>query len=338
MITYKERLSNIELLRIVSMIMIVLHHVLVHGINDSSSHALQILDIFFIFGVNLFVLISGYFTIKLSWKSFFSLMWIIAFYKIIHLCADTFVFNINHQWWEWIVKPLSAPVSGGGWFVDIYILLMIISPLINILLANLNEKEYKCGLFAILILDCGYGWLLSMHFDAYGYSLFHFVVLYYLGYGVHHFYLLDKCNHFVALLSSLLVTVVLSLFAMRYKIPVSLSSYSCPLVIFSSICIFKLFERLRLENNVLVNTFASSMFAVYLIHDAGYVSIIFYEHINRWYLQFNTDVFFIRVFAAIISLFVFAFCLDVIRKMLSPYVIDFSICCQKVLRKLDWFS
>lgn len=332
--TYRERLSNIELLRIVSMVMIVVHHVLVHGINDSSNHILQFLDSFFIYGVNIFVLISGYFTIKLSWKSFFSLMWVIAFYKIFHLCADAFVFNINHQLWEWIIKPFSAPVSGGGWFVDIYILLMIVSPLINILLANLNEKEYKRGLFAILILDCGYGWLLNMHFDAYGYSLFHFVVLYYLGYGVHYFKILDKCNHFAALLCSISVTIIMSLFALSIKIPVSLSSYCCPLVMFSSICIFKLFESLKIKNNVLVNTFASSMFAVYLIHDAGNVSKYFYKLINNWYLHFDLSGFVIRVFFAIISLFVFSVCLDAIRKMLSSYVIEFSIFCQKVLKRV----
>lgn len=330
---YKDRLSNIELLRIVSMLMIVVHHVIVHGINDGTNPVFQITDVFFIFGVNLFVLISGYFTIKLSWKSFISLMWIVAFYKIFHLCADTFVFNLNHRWWEWLAKPLSAPVSGGGWFVDIYILLMLISPLINILLVNLNDKEYRYGLFTILILDCGYSWLLNLHFDAYGYSLFHFVVLYYLGYGVHHFKVLERCNHFSALICSLAVTIALSLFASNYKIPICLSSYNCPLVVFSSICILALFVDLKIKNNVVINKMASSMFAIYLIHDAGNVSKYFYKLINNWYLQFDLSVFVIYVFSTIISLFGFAICVDVIRKILAPYVVDFFINCKNVLIK-----
>ena len=63
-------------------------------------------------------------------------MWIIVFYKLFHLIVDTTCLGIHHAWWEWIAKPLSGPVSGGGWFVDIYILLMLVSPMLNKLLSG----------------------------------------------------------------------------------------------------------------------------------------------------------------------------------------------------------
>lgn len=129
-----QRKSNIELLRIIAMVMIVIYHVIIHGIAPTeilSKTTLPILYTPVIFGVNLFILISGYFSIKLSWKSFLSLMWIIAFYKLFHLCIDTFILQIEHTIFEWIVKPFSGPISGGGWFIDIYVLLMLTTPLLR---------------------------------------------------------------------------------------------------------------------------------------------------------------------------------------------------------------
>jgi len=69
-----QRQSNIELLRIISILMIVIHHVLVHGIyNAVNNSTLHFIDSFVIYGVNIFLLISGYFTINLKWKSVINL-------------------------------------------------------------------------------------------------------------------------------------------------------------------------------------------------------------------------------------------------------------------------
>ena len=70
---HKLRNSNIELLRIVAMLFIISHHFLVHGMNiwqDSSWDNLTLLslDSLFFIGVNVFVLISGYYTIRFDWK------------------------------------------------------------------------------------------------------------------------------------------------------------------------------------------------------------------------------------------------------------------------------
>ena len=89
------------------------------------------------------MLISGYFGIRLTWKSFFNFMWIFAFYKICHLFIDTVIFGVNHTIYEWLLKPISGVVSGGGWFVDVYILLMLVSPLLNRLLVVVKDiHEY----------------------------------------------------------------------------------------------------------------------------------------------------------------------------------------------------
>ena len=71
----KKRSSNIELLRIVSMLLIVSYHVILHLDIDTSTISIipnRILINLFMFngkfGVNLFMLISGYFLIHTKFK------------------------------------------------------------------------------------------------------------------------------------------------------------------------------------------------------------------------------------------------------------------------------
>ena len=76
----KERDSNIELLRIVCMMFIVVHHSLLglysvpfvlegQGECDVLSGSALILNGFCYIGVNVFILISGYYGIKFKWRA-----------------------------------------------------------------------------------------------------------------------------------------------------------------------------------------------------------------------------------------------------------------------------
>ena len=318
------RSSNFELLRIAAMVMIVMHHVIVHGIYPQLGEAstpvtLQVMDSLLIYGVNLFVMISGYFLIKLSWRSYINLMWIIAFYKLFHLCADTFVLGIGHPWYEWMAKPLSGPVSGGGWFVDIYVLLMLVSPLLNKLLQSVQKKEYYGGLLILVLLDIGYAHLLKMHFDASGYSLLHFITLYVIGYGVRHYQSVSWKTAGMLLLVSIALTSILSVLPM--KLPFIMSGYNNPLVMLSSCCIFILFATIRMKPNRIVNGIAASVFPVYLIHDGGNVGKLFYASIGALWKGNAPCIFVLQVLVLIVALFLVTIMLDQIRKYLAPYIV-----------------
>lgn len=74
-----------ELLRIVAMSMIIIGHFMVHAIfrdiPDSRVH--HFLTPFFICGVNLFFLLSGYFKIRLSLSSIFRLIVLIISFRLV---------------------------------------------------------------------------------------------------------------------------------------------------------------------------------------------------------------------------------------------------------------
>lgn len=93
----KTRASNIELLRLVSMAFIVLHHFIFHGLGQyrylafgetpllsgGAYSAALIADSFLIAGVNVFILISGYFSIKFSAKGFVKLFCMCSFFTLL---------------------------------------------------------------------------------------------------------------------------------------------------------------------------------------------------------------------------------------------------------------
>lgn len=333
------RSSNIELLRIVAMLMIVVHHIIVHGILPTIIEGVEmhtvmtLVDSLVIYGVNLFVLISGYFLIKLSWRSFLNLMWIVAFYKLFHLCADTFILGIAHPWYEWILKPLSGPVSGGGWFVDIYILLMLVSPLLNRILRDIEKTDYLSYIGILLLLDVGYSAILGLHFDHYGYSLLHFITLYVIGYGIRYYLSIRTKTILSILIISLAISILLTVIPVQ--IPIRMGGYNNPLVMLSSCCIFFLFTKIRMRQNTIINFIAASMFPVYLIHDGGNVGQAFYSLVGKWWNETNDYLFFGKVLILILFLFMITICVDQLRKWLMPFIVQPIVqLCQAITNRI----
>ena len=75
----KERQSNYELMRIVSMFLIVIYHILIHGnVFDNTEGGLHFIFAFLIcitlVHVNSFILVTGYFNYNkdFKWNKFFS--------------------------------------------------------------------------------------------------------------------------------------------------------------------------------------------------------------------------------------------------------------------------
>lgn len=93
----QQRDSNIELLRIIVMGMIVLHHFIFHGLgvyrdlrfgepavmNARDTNCALVVEGFLICAVNVFVLISGWFSIKFKAASFVKLFAICSFFAVL---------------------------------------------------------------------------------------------------------------------------------------------------------------------------------------------------------------------------------------------------------------
>lgn len=270
------RKSNIELLRIVAMLMVLVLHTrydgilsVYGGIVDASHISKFLFEAVSIIGVNLFVLISGYFGIKLKKVSVLNLLFQIYWFALIGFIGCCLLAGSIHVGAKQYMKLIFA-LSHNVWFVPCYFILMLISPMLNCFIEDKTIKQlaiYTSVLYVITYLwntvfQCIQG------FDGYGWGFF--IILYLIGAIINKWEEIHKVNRVGCLVGYIVCTIaIVTIGLIQNYIPVGQSllwAYNCPLVLCSSICLFLFFISLDIKNNIVINTLASSSFAVLLFH------------------------------------------------------------------------
>lgn len=319
------RNSSFELLRIVAMLMIVIHHFILHGICRNvmpDSIGLLVANQSVIYGVNLFLFITAYWGIKLKWKSFLGLLFICSFYKIIHLCIDIGIFDTPHAWYEWIAKPLMVFSHPGGWFVNVYIYLLLLSPLLNAAIHQMSKKQYHKVLVLLTILEIYSGYIWGQSVSNMGHDLFHFAYIYLLGRYIALYPITFRPTKIIILIGYALTTIfpVLLYYYFNTLPPFKqILAYNSPFVIVGAWLIFAFFQQLHLQSDV-INRVAASMLPVYLLHDAP-TSILpnfIYNEVHTAYIQNFIGGKIILIF---VGLFICVILIDSIRLWLGEKIV-----------------
>lgn len=126
-----NRSANFELLRVIAISMILILHFFVHGgIMEAYPYTKTLLPLM-ILGVPLFILLSGYFRIKLQWKSFIRLSVTLMVFNIVNIAASHFIIGVNVKTMSALSGIISPLTHSPYWFITTYCGLFIISPIIN---------------------------------------------------------------------------------------------------------------------------------------------------------------------------------------------------------------
>lgn len=325
------------------MMFIVLHHFIVHGfqLDKLNGHSYSIFPVqnaayannllignsFFIIGVNLFILISGYYSIKLRPRSILNLIFICVFYDYFQLfAADIYHTHQLSMHWE----PLTGLFTRSGWFITCYMALMILSPGINMAFTHFSQKEKIYGFAGLILLNFWFGYYMdSKLINEAGYSLMQFIFIYYTGRMIREFEHRLTYRNVYNLLIYLLLTAVLSVVVIRqlqfkdYKTMWQLFHYDNPLIVLSAIFLFLTFRGISFRCRA-VNWYASSILAVYLIHESPFVSKKLYSHLFRTirssgHFSIDTISVFLWLFIAIM---LGAVLIDKIRKLLTDPLVE----------------
>ncbi|MDE6100907.1 MAG: acyltransferase [Paramuribaculum sp.] len=268
------RLSNIELLRIVSMSAVILVHLdgAALGLPSPSGPASVsgpdiwklIVESLTIVGVNCFTLISGYFGIKASVNGLLRLTATCIFYSVglYTLAAATGIVEWSSATWleSWMVYTHTDL-----WYVPAYMLLYLVSPFLNAAISSMSDKQLTLwtALFTAANIWCGWVWNAS--FNPTGYTPVQLIMIYLIGRWLSR----RLAGHsprsawppFAFYLLSAGMTFAMSL----YMESVKAFAYNAPWVIASSVALFIVFARLKLQS-AHVNSLAKGAFAAYLIH------------------------------------------------------------------------
>lgn len=316
-----NRQSNFELLRIFSMYIIIIHHFCIHGIythwntnvtllNHINNVLLQILNLGGKIGVDIFILITGFFMIDSKFKlnSFLKVFLTTLFYSVLFvIIALVFGLDIPVKHLIQILFPLD---KNSYWFIASYLVLYLFIPFINVLLNNISKKQFKYLISLSLVL-----W--SILITEYSFLCW-FFTLYAIGGFI------KKCNPPPEKLniSTFLISsfFILSIFFTIFlfsilKNPIKLHNYEMNniLILLLSISIFFIFKELKIPQNKIINYISASVFSVYLIHDNNIIRPILWETIHANY--FITVPYFI-IMALVIPFVIFILCI-LIDKVLS---------------------
>ena len=194
----KERQSNIELLRIICMFMIIMHHFVVnvwypdmlnlHTPSSVGETIVLLTHCLFFIGVNCFVLISGYFSIRTSLRGFLHLYGFYAFYAL--LIASTQYFgdtqyiqlSLSEKCFHVAVHSLMPWENNNFWFLNAYLGLFMVAPLLNVAIANITRSNYIRIIVLLTILNVVFGNILSIDLlNTWGFCVAQFVYLYMIG-------------------------------------------------------------------------------------------------------------------------------------------------------------
>src|SRR5574344_150806 len=331
-ITDNHRDSQYELLRIVAMVMIVLHHIVFHAIplmttlGDSyrlntslpsaASNVLFLLETFVIYGVNLFILISGYYSIKISLRKFLSLYLLICSYNLINLFL-MFVCGMPVTFLDALhaMMPFSHSHS---WFVKAYLYLFFLSPILNYFIRRSSRIVFGMSILVCAAMICIIGFFLDFPPFTRGYNAWQFLLLYMIGRYLRLYVSADSYPQAACLIKSCLCSlsvfclflVVQNCFSDCPTFPFRLLWYNNPVILLGSIYLFLSFRSMHFHSRY-INWIASSVLSVYLIQEGA--ELIFSADVYRLLgsvYQYSIWIFVPLVVLYVIQLFAVSVLLD----------------------------
>lgn len=327
-VKHKTRQSNIELLRIIAMLMVMGIHAtfetfgyaharnIFHapaswlGIMSTASACFGCVDIF--------ILITGWFGTCFKLRGALKLALQVVF---ISLCMYPFLYLLGGK------MPKNAydfiQVVWGYWFIRCYLILYLFTPVLNCFIQSVDERTLRQFLILFFTLTIPLSFVSPDL--SYGYSTISFMGLYILGrylrlYASPRLTMKNKWVYLsvwagcvflmaVGVWSSAFVSVPL-----LNHLMIVFTSYTNPITIFAACNLLLFFTRLSF-NSKLVNWLAAGSFAAYLTHQQLYIRPLYFELMRNINKQIASPLlFFFAALGTILLIYVASALLDSLRR------------------------
>ena len=281
----KERTSNLEVFRIIVMLLIVAHHYVVNsGLTAKGgpiySEPLAWRSIFLLLfgawgkiGINCFVMITGYFmcTSHITVRKFIKLLGEVMFYRIV---IYLIFLGFGYEMFSWIgfIEVFIPITSLSTNFISAFLVFYLTIPFLNILIKHMTEKQHiRLMLLCFFI----YIFLGTFHKVTMNYVSW-FIVIYFIGSYIR-FYpkkIFDNTKLWGGLsVISVLVSGVSVIVCAWYSMKIGkdmayylVTDSNTFLAVATGVCSFLFFKNANIENSRLINSVAASTYGVLLIH------------------------------------------------------------------------
>lgn len=328
----KNRKSNFELLRIMSMLLIVMGHMAGQGLDLSEFSVWQkIIATFLCSGlriaVSFFLMIGLWFMVdsRFSAKRVLKLYGALWFWSV--LLTYILVFTGHDISTKDMISCFFPVLRRWMWFVPVYIVLLLLSPFLNKACASLKKRDMKTllvlGFFFLSFVST-----VSPFMDTWYCALIWFIFMYFAIYYYKH-YLIDRIKGKKRYLI-LGVAIYIAMVGTRYilageegifsmasgMITQYLGDYKSIPNLMCAVPVFIYFSKLDIGSNIVINSVSAHTMDVYLIHQTESFYPFLWKEICKtesWQGSDNALMVFVGV-----SLAVFAGCsvLGLIRNRL----------------------
>lgn len=351
-----ERQSNIELLRVIAILMVIIYHLGYHtlrvqlgggfssvGANvNSFQFKLLILETTQTFGQignDIFILITGFFIagrerINIS-KAAKKLLLQVGFVTIL-------ITILSFLYYKFVSPTFTGLVgidifNSGWWFAGYYIGILAVAFFLNPVLQKISRNEHL-SLILVLFSVVSIGFLGEM-MDDWMMDFRRFItgiMIYCLGGYI------KKYDPFKKVKSCILVLLIALVFAFLwlsyYNTSINTINQSkiegitlqqnvdvfkvysiVPLLI--SIMIFELFRRIKIKSNQLINSFAASSFMVYILHDNTFMRAVANEYDLISFFNEHTLACVAFWFGCSVALFIIGFLIHLVYSKLLSFII-----------------
>lgn len=282
-----KRNSNLELLRIILMLSVVMHHcIFASGIEqyyDLDNNAVNTVLMQFAgawgkTAINAYVLITGYFMCKssLTWKKVLKLFLEIKFYEIIIYIIFCLLGIGGGVTLKSIFKLMfSIGLNINHSFTASFVVFYLFIPFYNKLINSMSKNEFIRLLLLMITVFTGVGTFLS-NFEVFSHLTW-YTVLYFIAAYIRNYpnqwsesRKLNKILFFISFISAYASIYAIDIFNKRIGIDVNpyyfvMNSHKI-LALLISIFIFLWFKNMDIRQNKVINSIAATTFGILLIH------------------------------------------------------------------------
>lgn len=274
-----ERSSNFELLRLILMFMIVIHHCIVVGLGieglcpsydsqltavESDVPILLFTNCFCIVAVNVFILISGYFSIRIKLRKVLFLLFAIYFYTILFTTLPLIAYgNVRLG----LLKLGVFSQQPHYWFLREYFILLLFCPFINKGLETSSKNTNLLFILGMTFVSCYLGYIFGRSVNHNGYNFVNFILLYALGSYIKRYPVKENGKIWgLIYVATALVIALLSIYFYhegKHGLVWKLTYYNNPLVLIASLALFLSFRSVNIRSKR-INKIAQSSISIYL--------------------------------------------------------------------------
>lgn len=354
----KKRETNMELLRIVAMLMVLIQHCVGRGlllgnpsINISNLILIRFLDSLAQVANASFLFITGYYMInkKFNLKRILNLWGKTILYSLIIFVICSFL-GIYAD-----ALAFLFPITFGEyWFISAYIALYFLLPIINILLNKLTQRQFKYFLIALIVM-LGVIRVISNPGGIFSGNIFPVIMFYSIGAYIKRFVKVKPNGRyfikyilltFIFVLTYVIVEIIQKSTTNSYiylrlcYILDGLRKDECIILVAMAICFFMKFRTINIKStlaNRLISFIAPSMFSIYIIHES--LALRDYIWQNAGLMNYaNSWMMIPYILLVVLIVFIVCLLIDLLRRVIYTLLKKIPIInkgVQKINEKID---